>query len=73
MGLTAAEIAKLAFSGVIQSGPGALSKVGFEKAKQLWQAIRAKFQGNPIAEETLDEAQKEQSPQFCGAGFDIYF
>jgi len=35
VGLTAAEIAKLAFSGVIQSGAGALSQAGFEKAKQL--------------------------------------
>ncbi|MDJ0719508.1 MAG: hypothetical protein QNJ54_35695 [Prochloraceae cyanobacterium] len=35
MGLTAAEIAKLAKSDVIQSGAEAFSQAGFEKAKQL--------------------------------------
>ena len=59
-GLTAAEIAKLAFSGVIQAGAGALSVVG---AKKLWQKIREKFQGNPIAEQALNDVEKQQSPE----------
>ncbi len=58
LGLTAVEIAKLAFSGVIQAGSGALSVVG---AKKLWQKIRDKFQGNPMAEQALNDAEQQQS------------
>ena len=64
MTLTAAEIAKLAFSGAIQASAGALSQVAIERAKKLWQKIREKFQGNPIAEKALKDAEKERTPEF---------
>ncbi|MDJ0719775.1 MAG: hypothetical protein QNJ54_37065 [Prochloraceae cyanobacterium] len=60
LGLTAAEIAKLAFNGVIQAGAGALSVVS---AKKLWQKIRSKFQGNRIAIEALNDAESQRSPE----------
>ena len=62
MALTAAEIAKLAFGGVIQASAGALSQVAIERAKKLWQKIREKFQGNPMAEEALKDAESQRSP-----------
>ena len=58
--LTAAEIAKLAFGGAIQAGAGALSQAAIERAKKLWQKIREKFQGNPIAEEALKDAEEQR-------------
>ncbi len=58
--LTAVEIAKLAFSGIIQAGTGALSVAG---AKKLWSKIRDKFQGNPIAEKALNDAEEQQSSE----------
>ena len=61
--LTAAEIAKLAFGGAIQAGAGALSQAAIERAKKLRQKIREKFQGNPIAEQALNDVEKQQSPE----------
>ncbi len=55
---TAAEIAKLAFNGAIEAETDAGS---IAKEKQLWQKIREKFQGNPIAETALHNAQQERS------------
>ncbi len=64
---TAAEIAKLAFSGAIQAGAGALTVVGIEKAKQLWQTIRDKFQGNPMAIEVLNDVEEQRSQEILEA------
>ncbi len=61
MGLTAAEIVNLAFSGAVQATGGALSQTAIAKSKQLWQKIKNKFIGNPIAEEAIADAEKEKS------------
>ena len=63
VGLTAAEIAKLAFGGAIQASAGSLSQAAIERAKILWRKIREKFQGNPIAEQALNDVEKQQSPE----------
>ena len=56
--LAAEEIAKLAFSSVIQAGTGALS---IEAAKKLWHKMRSKFHGNPSAEKALNDAEQTRS------------
>ena len=58
---TAAAIAKLAFDGVIQAGAGNLTETAISKAKLLWQKIREKFKGNPIAEEALRDAEEQRA------------
>ena len=63
VGLTAAEIAKLGFSSVIQTSAGALSQVAIEGAKKLWQKIREKFQGNSLAQQALNDAESQRSPE----------
>ena len=63
VGLTATEIAKLAFGGAIQASAGSLSQAAIERAKILWRKIREKFQGNPIAEESLNDAESQRSPE----------
>jgi len=60
MALGAAEIAELAFRGVIQGAAGAAAVAG---AKNIWQKIKEKFQGNPIAEKALSDAEVQQSEE----------
>jgi len=61
MGLTAAEIAKIAFSGGVQATGGAVSVAAIEKAKALWGAIRQKFQGNEFVEDALNDVENQKS------------
>ena len=63
MGLTALEIAKIAFTGAIQATGGAASTAGIDKAKELWAAIRQKFQGNEYVEEALNDVESQKSSE----------
>ena len=63
VGLTAAEIAKLAFTSVIRTGGSKLTEAAINQAKLLWQKIREKFQGNPMAEEALKDAESQRSTE----------
>ena len=61
--LTATEIAKLAFGGLIQAGAGKLTEAAISKAKLLWQKIWEKFKGNPMAEEAFKDAESQRSSE----------
>ncbi len=63
MGLTALEIAKIAFTGAIQATGGAASAVAIQKAKTLWAAIRQKFQGNEFVEDALNDVESQKSKE----------
>ncbi len=55
------QIVKLAFEGVIKAAGGKLTEAAIEKAKQLWQKFRAKFAGNQMVEDAMNDAEKAQS------------
>ena len=61
MGLTALEIAKIALTGAIQATGGAASAAAIGKAKDLWAAIRQKFQGNEFVEDALNDVENQKS------------
>ena len=61
--LTAAEIAKLAFDGVIQAGAGKLTEAALEKGQQLWQKIRGKVKEEGAAEAALVEVENKKSQE----------
>ncbi len=63
MGLTAQEIANIAFTGAIQPNGAVLSDAESQKAKELWAAIRQKFQGNEYVEEALNDVESQKSSE----------
>ena len=63
MGLSALKIAEMAFTGAIEATGGAASAVAIQKAKELWAAIRQKFQGNEYVEEALNDVESQKSSE----------
>ena len=61
MGLTAQEIANIAFTGAIQATGAALSDAEGHKAKVLWAEIRQKFQGQEAVEDILNDVESQES------------
>jgi hypothetical protein len=61
--LTAAAILTVFFNASIETVAGKLTNAGIEKAKQLWQKVRDKLQGEPAVVAALTEVEQNHSQE----------
>ncbi len=59
--LAAGAIVKLAFETGIKGVVGKLTEAAINKGKELWNAIKAKFAGNPMVENAIKNAEEQKS------------
>ena len=61
--LAASAIVKLVYESAIKAGAGELTKTAINKGKELLNAIKAKFAGNPMLEDSIKKVEEEASTE----------